>query len=654
MHHCQLTDPYQWLEDKNDPEVLEWTKKQHDSTLEYVKKGCATIDGLEEELRAYLDRDIVHSPMLRGSRIFFYAIKKGEPQMKLYTRIEGKEDLIFDPTKLDPSGKTSISEIAFTKSADRVAIGVQYKGAEISTYYIIDTLTGEQLGDPIEGLRGFSWTYDEQHAYVTVGTQEMLENQEPIKTYLHKIGSDRATDIFLIAPKDTKDFAYYYDEKYSDLTFIHTGDFYSTTLKMRTAGTQDEPIEVFSSKQYKATPHAIANKIYFYTNHEAPNFKLMVADREQPTFENWKELYGEKDTMLVNYKLTKDYLIIQDKKDVQSRLIAYDLEGNFMQNIALPEAGNVVGMSYHKTSNTVLVWLSTFTSPVKVYKLNGTTLEWNLFYEGETPLDTSQMESKLVFYPSKDGTKVPMFLVYKKGLKLDGTNPTMLYGYGGFNAGIEPTYIGTTASFINRGGIFARAGIRGGDEYGEQWHLDGMRFKKQNTFDDFIAAAEYLIAEKYTNPQKLAIKGGSNGGLLIGAMVAQRPDLFKTAICAVPLLDMIRYHKFLIARYWIPEYGDPENEADFRYLLTYSPYHNIRQGINIPTTLFIAGENDVRVDPLHAKKMVAALQNNIGQIDPMLLYIDYDSGHGSGKSIDQMVENLEFEWRFMMWQLGME
>ena len=244
--------------------------------------------------------------------------------------------------------------------------------------------------------------------------------------------------------------------------------------------------------------------------------------------------------------------------------------------------------------------------------------------------------------------------MYQKGLQLNSKNPVRLTAYGGFNVGNYPFFVGHHASFINRGGIFAIACIRGGDEYGENWHKGGMRFNKQNCFDDFIAASEYLIEQKYTSPQKLAIEGGSNGGLLIGAVITQRPDLFQAAICAVPLLDMIRYHKFLIACYWIPEYGNPDIEADFRYLLSYSPYHNIRMGVNLPTTLFIAGENDTRVDPLHAKKMVAALQNNIGQINPTLLYMDYDSGHGTGKSVQKMIEDLEYEMRFLIRTLEME
>lgn len=390
------------------------------------------------------------------------------------------------------------------------------------------------------------------------------------------------------------------------------------------------------------------------TNHEAPNFKLMVADKSKPEFKNWKALIPEKETVLENYIITKDYLIIQDKKDVVSRLSAYDHNGKFIKEIKLPEIGNVSGISYHKESNTAYVSLSTFTAPTKIYTLDGTSLEWKLYFEREVPMDTKDIEASIKFYTSKDGTRVPIFLMHKKGVKLDGSNPALLYGYGGFNVGMAPNFIGMSATFVNRGGVYAIACIRGGDEYGEKWHEDGMLTKKQNSFDDFIAAAEYLIDEGYTNNERLACRGGSNGGLLIGAVITQRPDLFKAAICAVPLLDMVRFHKFLIARYWIPEYGDPDVKEDFQNILSYSPYHNVRMGLNMPTTMVIAGENDTRVDPLHAKKFVAALQNNPGQINPIMLYMDYDSGHGSGKSTEKQIEDIEAQYGFIMNQLGMK
>lgn len=653
VHGRVLVDNYRWLENKNDPAVVAWTRAQHDAAQSYIDNATKPIAGLEEEFRAYLDRDIIGAPFFRGRREFFSARKKGDAQSKLYTRINGKELLIFDPVALDPSGKTAISTQVFTDDGEKVAIGYQRAGNEINTYRIINTRTGEQIGKDMPGIGGFSWTKDEQHAYITPRSQEIIDRQEPLKTYRHKIGGDHADDVFITGADDAKNSAWVYDSDEGDVTIFGKGDFYSVSLWFRPLGSNDEPTPVYSSTTYRTSPYVKGKRAYFYTNHEAPNYKLMVADVEKPQFEHWKTLIPEGETVLEDYAVTSDYIIVQDKKDVMSRLFVYDLDGKRVKQLELPEFGNVSGLNYHKESNTVFVSLSTFTSPTKLYKVDGKTLKWEFYYQDKPPIDTKHIEGKIVFYPSKDGTKVPMFVIHRKDVKLDGSNPTFLTGYGGFNVGISPRYVGLAASFVNRGGVYAIAGIRGGDEYGERWHRDGMLKNKQHTFDDFIAAAEYLIHEKYTNSNKLAIQGGSNGGLLIGAVLTQRPELFKAAICAVPLLDMVRFHKFLIARYWIPEYGDPDVKEDCEYILTYSPYHRITPGVNLPATMVIPGENDTRVDPLHAKKFVAALQNNPGQTNPIMLYVHYDSGHGTGKPIGQIIEENMVEWRFVMNELGM-
>lgn len=659
MHGMILTDNYQWLEDKTDPNVVAWTKAQHEATVNYINTVHEPIEGLRDEFEAYIDRDVISPLSQVADRQFFTMRKKGNKQSKLYTKLKGKDILLFDPEKIDPSGTSAMSGRSYTKKGERVAIGVQSKGAEIQTYYIIDTKTGKILGNPIEGLRGFAWTNDEKHAYVWVQTMEMIDNQEPYKIYRHKIGSSRDSDEFLLTPSNPKNVASVYDARYGGVTFMSEGDFYAThSLKMKKIGSKKEPKEIYSSKKFRAYPYALEDKIYIFTNHEAPNFKMMVTDKDKPEFENWTDLYPESETVLESYSITPKYLIIQDKKDVVSRVKLYDLNGKFIKNVELPEVGNVSSVSYNRDVDKIFLGMTSFTSPYKLYTLNPDDLDnsnpkWELYYEQEVPIDMSNIEAKIDFYTSKDGTKVPIFIIHKKGIKLDGKNPTLLYGYGGFNIGMSPSFIGSRAMFVNRGGVYAVACLRGGDEYGEQWHQDGMMFKKQNTFDDFISAGEYLISENYTNTEKLAIQGGSNGGLLVGAVITQRPDLFKAAICAVPLLDMVRFHKFLIARYWIPEYGDPDKKDEFQNILSYSPYHNIRMGVNTPTTMVTAGENDTRVDPLHAKKFVAALQNNPGQKNPIMLYMDFDSGHGSGQSTEKTINNLEFQMRFIMRELGM-
>jgi prolyl oligopeptidase len=660
LHGMKLTDAYQWLEDKTDESVSTWTHAQHDATVDFVNSTCSPIQGLRDELRAYIDRDIISPMSLVADRQFFTMKKKGDAQSKLFTRYKGKDILLFDPEKIDPSGTTSMSGRSYTKKGEKVAVGVQVKGAEIRTYYIIDTKTGKVIGKPIEGLRGFNWTDDEKHAYIWIRTKEMIDAQEPYEIYLHKLGSPRSADQFLLKPTDAKGVASIYDSRWSDLTFYSQGDFYAThSLKMKKTGSRATPVEIYGSKDYSASAYALDDDIYFFTNHEAPNFKLMVTEKNTPEFENWKELVPEGETVIESYAITNDLLLIQDKKDIISRIHAYDKMGKYIKQLPMPEIGNVAFMNYNRDVKKVFVGLTSFATPFKIYSLEPDQLlsdmpDWKLFYEQEVPINTDDVEGKVDFYISKDGTKVPLIIVHKKGMELNGNNPTILYGYGGFNIGMSPSFVGANAMFINRGGVYAIACIRGGDEYGESWHKDGMLFNKQNTFDDFIAAGEYLIDEGYTSSDKLGIMGGSNGGLLVGAVATQRPDLFKMVWCAVPLLDMVRFPKFLIAQYWIPEYGDPEVEADFRNILSYSPYHNIRMGIDHPTMIVTAGENDTRVDPLHAKKFVAALQNNPGQINPIMLYMNFDSGHGSGKSTEQIIDEQEFRWRFIMNQLGMK
>ncbi len=662
LHGYTLTDNYQWLEDKEAKEVKTWSKSQHQATLDYLDQYCPPIEGLKEELTRYIDREIISPLVLAGERQFYKKKKAGEAQDKLYTLIDGKEKLLFDPLTLDDSGMTAMTVQQYTKKGDKVAVGVQTQGDEISTYYILDTKTGKQIGAPIEGLRGFNWTKSEQSAYIYVRTKEMIDQQIPQQVYLHTIGTDRSEDQFLLEPDDASKTSAMYDTEYSDVSIIKTGTFYvAESVKILPIGGElEEAEEIYTSDEYNVVVDAIGDKIYIYTNHEADNYKLMVTDKDKPQFEHWKDLYPEEETKLERYEILPKYMLIQDKEVVTSRLKLYDLEGNFIKQLELPEVGNVAFMDYNRELNRFFVGISSLTAPYRIYEVDPEQLEaeklnWKEFYEQSIPINTDELESKIVYYPAKDGKKVPLMLVYKKGMELDGTNPTLLYGYGGFNHGIKPFFVGEYSMFVNRGGVFAMAGIRGGDEYGESWHKDGMLHKKQNTFDDFIAAAEYLIKEKYTNTDKLAVFGGSNGGLLIGAVVTQRPELFKLAISDVPLLDMIRFHRFLIARYWIPEYGDVENnKADFQNILQYSPYHNVRMGVNLPILMVSAGENDSRVDALHAKKFVAAAQNNVGQHNPVLLYMDFHSGHGTGKSTAQKIEELDHQMRFIMNTLTMD
>lgn len=653
LHGVILTDYYRWLENKDDQKVIEWTKAQHDYGVNYLKSTQKTFQGLRNEIANYIDMDYEGPLNREGKRVFQTVKKKGDKQYKLYTLINGKRILIWDPVSIDSTGNTSTTGVSYTYDGEQAAISVQKSGAEINTIYFVDTRSGKILHAPLQNMNDFQWTKDQQHAYVTTRSKEDVDKQLPLKTYYIKVGDPIEKAKQIGTTSDAQNSYYIYDNRYSDVTFYGESDFYSNSLYMRKTGTFDKGKLLYQSKKYNAYPEAIGSKLYIFTNDKAPNFKLMVADKTSAEYAKWKTLIPEGSTVMQGYVVTKNGIIVQDKKDIQSRLTLYDLNGKKIKQLTLPELGNVGGISYDREEDSLYVSLNTFTSTSKLFVASPKNFKWRLYFQRQLPIDMSNIVGNIKFYKSKDSTRVPAFIIHRKDIKLDGNNPVLITAYGGFNSGIEPHYYGFYASFLNRGGIVVEAGIRGGNEYGESWHRDGMLAKKQNCFDDFNSCTEWLIKEKYTNPKRVIAIGGSNGGLLMGAIAVQRPDLYKAIVCEVPLLDMLRYHKFLIARYWIPEYGSSEQEEEFRWLLRYSPYHNVRLGVNVPTMLVTAGANDTRVDPMNAKKFVAALQNNPGQVSPIILHMDFNSGHGSGQSTEQAIDNWTFIFEFIMNQLEM-
>lgn len=655
LHGEMLSDPYRWLEDKADSKVIEWTKAQHDYGVNYLQQTQYNIAGLQEEFTKIMDRDYEGVPVKISKRIFVYIKKKGDKHYKLNTIIKNEKKVIFDPDVIDPTGKSDISGIDYIYDGETAAISLQNSGSEITDTYIIETLNGKILYDPFKNVTGYNFTKDQQHAYFSIRSKEDIDKQLPLKNYWIKVGDPVEKATMVGTTIDAKNSYYVYDNRYGDYSFYGENDFYANTLYIRKTGSFDNGKLIFESKDANAYPEIIGTKMYILTNHNAPNKKFMVGDISNPDSKNWKVLISEKqDEVLSNAVVTKNNIITVSRKDVLSHITLYDLNGKKIKELELPEAGDPSGINYDREEDTLYLSINSFTNPYTLYVASAKDFKWKKYYRSPVVVDMSNIVAELKFFISKDGTKVPAIVAHRKDLKLDGNNPTLLSGYGGFQIGIQPSYLGYYAPFLNRGGVYVDAGIRGGNEYGEKWHRDGMLDKKQNCFDDFISCAEWLIKEKYTNTKKLVAEGGSNGGLLMGAMATQRPDLFKAIVCGVPLLDMIRFHKFLIARYWIPEYGSSDNEKEFKTLLKYSPYQNIRMGINTPTMLIESGANDSRVDPLHAKKFAAALQNNPGQIDPIILHMDFDSGHGSGQETQQRINNTVFKFQFIMNQLGIK
>jgi len=648
-----LTDRYRWLENGKDPVVEGWSRSQHAATLAYLDRAAPSVPGMRDELSRFYDRDRTERPFFKNGREFFQRATRGEPQAKLYTRIDGREVLLVDPMAIDPTGKTKIGEVVPNRDASRAAVGIYAKGSEIQDFRIIDTTTGAQIGPTITGIRSFSWARDEAYAFISPRTAESDAKQEPHKCYRHKLGAERATDELLIEMQDAKNYCEVYEPEDAPITVFETGDFYSNTIKVRPVASKEAPRTIYTSDKSQAQAIFRQDRMYFRTNRDAPNWRLATATYDKPEYADWTTLIPEGKTVLDVVAVMRDAIVVRDREDVLARITVYDRDGKNPRELKPPVFGSVSSIAYDLRKDTLYAGLAAHTVPPSLYALPDRTFDWKLVWQDSSPLDTSAIVSKRVYVTAKDGAKIPVFVVHRKDLKLDGANPTILYGYGGFQISVEPIYLGGFAPFINRGGVFVDAGVRGGAEYGETWHEQAMFARKQNTFDDMVAVADWLIAEKYTQPSKLAVMGGSNGGLTVGALLTQRPDLFRAAICQVPLIDMVRFHKFLIARYWIAEYGDPDKADDFRWILRYSPYQNVRQGVNMPTTLVVAGEYDSRVDPMHAKKFVAAVQNNPGQVSPFLLYMDFDSGHGTGKTQQQRVVDRDYELRFLMSALGM-
>jgi prolyl oligopeptidase len=422
---------------------------------------------------------------------------------------------------------------------------------------------------------------------------------------------------------------------------------------------KNPPVKITAGKDFLYSADFLQGKLYITTNEDAPHYRVFVADAANPKRANWKEIIPQSDAVLQNASVTGGKLLAQYEHNATSELKLFGLDGKKLADISLPALGAVFDASGRYDRNEIFFGFQSFTVPPSIYRVDLTDVKSALWAKVDAPfIDPSAYDVQQVWYTSKDGTKVPMFVVSKKGIEKNGKNPTLLTGYGGFNVSMTPAFSRSMYLWMEHGGIYAVANLRGGAEFGEDWHRAGMLDKKQNVFDDFIAAGEYLIAQKYTDRDHLAISGGSNGGLLMGAMITQRPDLFRAVVCSVPLLDMLRYQNFKIAKLWIPEYGSAEDAKQFDWLYAYSPYHHVKAGVEYPAILFMTGDTDTRVDPMHAKKMAALMQaeakNGASRERPILLRIDIKAGHGQGKPVTKQIEESTDMYSFLFWQLGMK
>jgi prolyl oligopeptidase len=664
----KIVDPYRYLENANDPD----TKLYVEQELSYTRSVLDPLPGranIKARLSQLLEIGTVGAPQL-GGKYYFHTRREGnQNQPVLYVRegLNSEDRVLVDVNKLVADGTIALDWWYASDDGKYVAYGTSPSGSEISTLRVIESASGKLLPDSIERTRAASlaWKRDNSGFFYTRYPKkgEVPEGQEVYHRHVfyHALGSDPAQDALIFGEGRES-------EAWPNVNLSEDGRWLlideehgwtKTELFLQDLTSKNPPVEITTGKDFRYGADFFEGKLYITTNEDAPRYRVFVADAANATRENWKEIIPQSDAVLQSASVTGGKLLLQYEHNATSELKLFALNGEKLSDITLPAIGNVFGVSGRFDRNEIFFGFQSFTVPPSIYRVDLADFKDALWSKVDAPsIDSSAYDVQQVWYTSKDGTKVPMFVVGKKGTEKNGKNPTLLTGYGGFNISLTPNFSRSMFLWMEHGGIYAVANLRGGAEFGEDWHRAGMLEKKQNVFDDFIAASEFLIAQKYTDRDHLAIFGGSNGGLLMGAMITQRPDLFRAVVCAVPLLDMLRYQNFQIAKLWIPEYGSADDAKQFEWLYAYSPYHHVKPGQEYPAILFMTGDTDTRVDPMHAKKMAALMQaeakNGASKDRPILLRIETKAGHGQGKPVAKQIEESTDMYSFLFWQLGVK
>ncbi len=666
----KVVDNYRWLENGDSPESQEYARQQ----LAYTRSILDPLpsrDAIHQRLSELLNIGTVNAPQIGGEYYFYTKRDGGQNQPVLYVRkgVHGEDRILVDPNTLAADGTVALDWWYSTDDGKYVTYGTSHSGDEISTLRILETATGKLLPDTIERARAASvaWRPDHSGFFYTKypNRGDVAEGQENYNRHVfyHKLGDDVSKDKLIFGagrdPQDWPNVDISEDGRWLSIA-VEQGwtksELFVASVADALQGTS--PVKVTDGKNFLYSGSVYKGQLYITTNEDAPRYRVFRVDAANPARANWKELIPQTEAVLQGIAFAGGKIFAQYEHDASSELKILSLDGKPERNIPLPTIGTVFSSGSKYDSHEIFYAFHSFTVPPTVYRYDVDTNKSEVWAQVKADVNSSDYEVKQVFYPSKDGTKIPMFIVHKKGLKLDGTNPTLLTGYGGFNISETPAFSRGTYLWMEHGGVYALANLRGGAEYGEDWHRAGMLGNKQNVFDDFIAAGEYLVREKYTSPAHLAIQGGSNGGLLMGAALTQRPDLFKAVICAVPLLDMLRFQNFLIAKLWVPEYGSSEHKEQFDWIYKYSPYQHVKPGAEYPAIMFMTADSDTRVSPIHAKKMAALMQaqaaNGASKERPILLRIEPKAGHGAGKPVAKQIEEGTDVWSFLFWQLGVK
>ncbi len=666
LYGHKIVDNYRWLEDEGSPETQEFVRQE----LAYTRGILDPLPGREkilERLQQLALVGTIGAPQL-GGQYYFYTRREGtqnQPILLVREGVHGADRALVDVNQMAADGTVALDWWYPSDDGKYVAYGTSHSGSEESTLYVIETATGKLLADTIERTRfsSVAWKKDHSGFYYSrhprKGEVPAGEEVYHVKIFYHPLGGDPAKDALIfgegLPAQDIPAVQLADDDDRWLLITVFEGwaksEMYLQDLQ---AGTP--PVVVTSGKNFLYSGEIFQGKLYITTNEEASRYRVFVVGAANAKRENWKEIIPESDAVLQNLSVFGGMLFAQYEKNATSELQRFDLAGKPLGEVRLPALGTAAGIGGRYDRKEMFFGFQSFTIPASVYQVDLSSGQTSLWDRVHAPIDPSAYDVQQVWFSSKDGTKVPMFVFHKKGLELNGKNPTLLTGYGGFNISLTPSFSAARYLWLEHGGVFAVVNLRGGAEFGEDWHRAGMLDKKQNVFDDFIAAAEFLISDKITDKDHLAIQGGSNGGLLMGAALTERPELFRAVVCQVPLLDMLRYQHFQIAKLWIPEYGSADDPKQFEWLYAYSPYHHVQAGTDYPAILFMTAESDTRVDPMHAKKMAALMQaeaaNGQSRDRPILLRIESKAGHGAGKPLAKQIEEGVDVYSFLFWQLG--
>ena len=659
-----VPDPYRWLENDTSEATAAWVAAENKVTDEYLSK-IPFRSALLKRLTALSDYERMSLPDKTKGKYYFYKNDGLQNQDVLYVQdsLDGEPRVLLDPNKLSADGTVALTGTSLSHDGRYMAYTISRSGSDWTEIFVIDAQTGRQLDDHIVWAKftGASWHGDGFYysAYDAPEKGKEYSNvNERHKIYYHKIGTPQTADRLVYENKDYPKRFYTAGVSEDETTmFVYeSGEGNGNGLYMKDLTKPDAQLTPMATDmRYMHVPiETVDGRTYIYTNYGAPKYRIMAATADKPSAADWQEIVPEGDAVLSGASVIGGRLILTYNKDVADHSYVYTLDGRMMHEVKLPSLGSVA-FSGSKDDKECFFAFTSFTSPGTSYKYDIEANTYTLLRKSKADFDPSGYVTEQIFYPSKDGTKIPMFLTYKKGLKKDGRNPVLIYGYGGFNISLPPTFSTSRIPFIENGGIYVQTNLRGGGEYGEQWHLAGTKMRKQNVFDDFIAAAEWLIANHYTDKDKIAIMGGSNGGLLVGACMTQRPDLYRVAVPQVGVMDMLRYHKFTIGWNWAGDYGTSEDSKEmFEYLKGYSPLHNLKPGTAYPATLVTTADHDDRVVPAHSFKFAATLQECNAGPNPTLIRIDSKAGHGAGKPMSKVLEEQADIYGFIMYNLGMD